>query len=50
MKIENINIDEVKTYENNNNDYLRQQIDESEANLRKAVRVFFENYKSYNQG
>ena len=30
----------VKTYESNNNEYLRQQIDESEANLRKAVRVF----------
>ncbi len=37
----------VKTYENNNNEYLRQQIDESEANLRKAVRVFFENYKKH---
>ena len=37
----------VKTYENNSNEYLRQQIDESEANLRKAVRVFFENYKKH---
>ena len=37
----------VKTYESNNNEYLRQQIDESEANLRKAVRVFFENFKKH---
>ena len=37
----------VKTYENNNNEYLRQQIDESEANLRKAVRVYFEYYKKH---
>ena len=37
----------VKTYESNNNEYIRQQIDESEANLRKAVRVFFENFKKH---
>lgn len=37
----------VKTYESNNNEYLCQQIDESEANLRKAVRVFFENFKKH---
>jgi len=37
----------VRTNENNNNDYLRQQIDESEANLRRAVRVFFENFKKH---
>ena len=38
----------VSTYEsNNNNEYLRQQIDESEANLRKAVRTFFENFKKH---
>jgi len=37
----------IKTYENNNNDYIRQQIEESEANLRRAVRVFFENFKKH---
>ena len=38
----------VSTYEsNNNNEYLRQQIDESEANLRKAVRAFFETFKKH---
>ena len=37
----------IKTYESNNNEYLHQQIDESEANLRKAVRVFFENFKKH---
>lgn len=37
----------IKTYESNSNDYIRQQIDDSEANLRKAVRVFFENFKKH---
>ena len=37
----------VSTYESNNNEYLRQQIDESEANLRKAVRAFFETFKKH---
>lgn len=37
----------VKTNENNNNDYLRQQIEEGEAKLRKAVRAFFENFKKH---
>ena len=37
----------VKTYESNNNEYIKSQIDESEANLRRAVRVFFENFKKH---
>lgn len=37
----------VKTYESNNNEYIKSQIDESEASLRRAVRVFFENFKKH---
>ena len=37
----------IKTYESNHNEYLCQQIEESEANLRKTVRVFFENFKKH---
>ena len=37
----------IKAHENNNNEFLCQQIDESEATLRKAVRIFFENFKKH---
>lgn len=48
-------VDLVKTYnDNNQNDYIQQQIEEGEANLRKAVRSFFELFKKHyeqtNQG
>ena len=48
-------VDLVKTYnDNNQNDYIQQQLDEGEANLRKAVRSFFELFKKHyehtNQG
>ena len=35
----------INMNESVSNDYLSQQIEESEANLRKAVRAFFENFK-----
>ena len=48
-------VDLVKTYnDNNQNDYIQQQLEEGEANLRKAVRSFFELFKKHyeqtNQG
>lgn len=37
----------INMNESVSNDYLSQQIEESEANLRKAVRAFFENFKKH---
>ena len=37
----------IKIADSNNNEYINQQIDEGEANLRKAVRIFFDNYTNY---
>lgn len=37
----------IKTYESNNNDFIRQQIEENEASLRNAVRTFFDNFKNH---
>ena len=41
-------VDLVKTYNDSvQNDYIQQQLEEGEANLRKAVRSFFELYKKH---
>ena len=38
----------IKTFdENSKNDYIQNQINESEANLRKAVRMFFDSFKKH---
>ncbi len=38
----------IKTFEENSkNDYIQNQINESEANLRKAVRIFFDTFKKH---